>query len=192
VAIGDLYNAANVKVGQAALLVAPANTAPATPATAVLGDPFSLVPWASAVLQASATLTAGNFTVTYTLSGTAYTTSSLPFGSTAVQVHDALVTALTPLGALAADVITSGGPVSSATTPITIALVERLLGGVYTITPTGITGGTLSITQPLWTPVGATDQGWTWASAKTMVDTTVEEQSTPVARAVSAQQRCLV
>jgi hypothetical protein len=55
------------------------------------------------------------------------------------------------------------------------------------VTPTGITGGTLSITQPLWTPVGATDQGWTFASNKTTQVISIEEQSTPVSTEMTAQ-----
>jgi hypothetical protein len=67
-------------------------------------------------------------------------------------------------------------------------LDEQFVGGVWTLTPTGITGGTLSIVSPLWTPVGATDQGWTWASAKTLQSINIEEQSTLVAQLVTSQQ----
>lgn len=84
--IGDLYNAQNVMVGQAAVLVAPANTPMPLPTTAVLNDPFSLTPWPDP-----------------------------------------------------------------------------------------------------WNPVGATDQGWTFASNKTTQDITIEEQSTPVLTEMTAQ-----
>jgi hypothetical protein len=68
-----------------------------------------------------------------------------------------------------------------------ITLTERLGSGVWSITPTGITGGTLSLAQQPWTPIGATDQGWTWAAAKTLQDITIEEQTTLVNRLVTQQ-----
>lgn len=43
--IGDLYDANNVVVGQAAVIFAPANTALPDPTTAVMTDPFSLTPF---------------------------------------------------------------------------------------------------------------------------------------------------
>jgi hypothetical protein len=44
--IGTLYNQNNVVVGQAAVLVAPANTPLPTPLTSLIAaDPFSLTPW---------------------------------------------------------------------------------------------------------------------------------------------------
>jgi hypothetical protein len=45
----------------------------------------------------------------------------------------------------------------------------------------------LTLTQPLWTPVGATDQGWTFASNKTTQVINIEEQTTPVMTTMTAQ-----
>jgi hypothetical protein len=185
--IAQLYNSNNVVVGQAACLVAPANTPLPPISTAVLNDPFSLVPWTSATLGASGPITAGTFILTYTLSGTAYaTTAQTATSVTAAALQAAIVTALAPLAAQSAEVVVAGGPLS---TPVsfTIALAERLAGGVWSVTPTGITGGTLTLTQPLWVPVGATDQGWTFAANKTTQQITIEEQSTPVFTEVTAQ-----
>ena len=189
--IGQLYNAQNVVVGQAACMVAPSYTALPPITAAVLTDPFSIAPWTSATIQASAPITAGAFTLTYTYRGTAYVTASQVYNVTAAALQTAIVAALAafPGGpALTTEVVVGGGPASAVATPLTIALAERLLGGTWSLTPTGVTGGTLSITQPLWTPVGATDQGWTFASAKTLQDISIEEQSTLVARLMTAQQ----
>ena len=189
--IGQLYNAANVVVGQAAVMVAPAFTAQPPVANMVLSDPFSITPWTAATVQASAPITAGSYTLTYTYRGTAYTTAANQYNDPAATVAPRIVTALAafPGGAAqASEVVVGGGPPSAVATPLTIALAERLTGGVWTLTPTGITGGTLSVTSPLWTPVGATDQGWTFASNKTLQDVTIEEQSTLVSRLMTAQQ----
>jgi hypothetical protein len=185
--IGQLYNAQNVVVGQAACLVAPANTPLPSIASAVLSDPFSLVPWTAATLGATGPITAGTFILTYTLGGTAYvTTAQTATSVTASTLQAAIVAALAPLAAQSSEVVVAGGPLS---TPIsfTIALAERLGGGVWSQTPTGITGGTLTLTQPLWVPVGATDQGWTFAANKTTQQITIEEQSTPVQTEITAQ-----
>jgi hypothetical protein len=187
--IGDLYDAKNVVVGQAAVLIAPANTACPSITTADLADPFSLAPWAGVSLAASATLTGGTFELVYTFEGVAYTTGALTAATvTAAQIAAAVLAALEPLGPTAAEINVSGGPVSAPGTPVSITLDEAFAGGIWSIVPTALVGGTLSITQPLWTPVGATDQGWTWASAKTLQDITIEEQSTLVARLVASQQ----
>ena len=188
--IGDLYDAKNVKVGQAAVLIAAANTACPLITSAVVADPFSIVPWTAVSLAASATITAGSYTLTYTFDGVAYTTAALQYTDNAEAIQDAIETALAPLGMLPDDgtVTVTGGPPNATGTPVSIALDEQYAGGVWSLTPTGITGGTLSISQEVWTPVGATDQGWTWASAKTLQDITIEEQSSLVNRLVSTQQ----
>jgi hypothetical protein len=188
--IGDLYNAANVVVGQAAVLVAPAFTPLPTISATVpnMSDPFSLLPWGQATVAASAPITAGTYTLTYTYNGTAYVTGANTYTDTAAAVAARIVTALAPLGVTASNVFVSGGPPNATATPMFIALSESYMGGTWSLTPTGITGGTLAITQPLWVPVGATDQGWTWASAKTLQDVTIEEQSTLISRLMTAQQ----
>jgi hypothetical protein len=192
VTIGQLYNAANVVVGQAAVLVGPANTPLPPVSAAVLSDPFSITPWTAATVGTSTgPLTAGSYTLTYTYRGVAYVTAANQYNDPAATVQPRIVTALAsfPGGAAqSGEVVVAGGPPSAAATPLTIALAERLVGGVWTITPTGITGGTLTVTSPLWTPVGATDQGWTFASNKTTQDVTIEEQSTLISRLVTSQQ----
>jgi hypothetical protein len=190
--IGDLYNANNVKVGQAAVMIAPNLTPlPAISATVpVMSDPFSVAPWTQATVSASATITAGSYTLTYTYLGQAYTTGANLYNDPAATVAGRIVTALATWpggGPTAAQVNVTGGPPSATTTPMFISLDEAFVGGTWTLTPTGITGGTLSITQPIWTPVGATDQGWTWASTKALQDITIEEQSTLVARLMTSQ-----
>jgi hypothetical protein len=185
--IGQLYNAANVVVGQAACMVAPANTPLPPVSAAVLTDPFALAPWTAATLGATGPITAGTFILTYTLGGTAYATTAVTASTaTNITLQAAIVAALAPLGALSSEVVVAGGPLSVPTS-FTIALAERLGGGVWSQTPTGITGGTLTLTQPLWTPVGATDQGWTFAANKTTQQITIEEQSTPVSTQITAQ-----
>jgi hypothetical protein len=189
--IGDLYDANNVKVGQAACLIAPANTPlPVLSATVPnMSDPFDLSPWTYAKLAASATITAGSYTLTYTFNGTPYTTAAIQYTDVAATIKTALLTALAPLGVTSAQLTVTGGPPNATTTPVLITLDEAYVGGTWSVTPTGITGGTLSITPTgIWTPVGATDQGWTWNSAKTLQDITIEEQSTLVGRFVANQQ----
>jgi hypothetical protein len=187
--IGQLYNSNNVMVGQAACLVAPPNTPCPPPSAAVMTDPFSLAPWAAATLTASAALTAGTFILTYTYGGTPYTTAAIQYNATAAAIQAAVVAALAtfPTGAAqTSEVTVTGGPLTTPL-PVSISLAERLLGGVWTITPTGITGGTVTLTSPLWIPIGATDQGWTFASNKTTQSINIEEQSTPVAVEVTTQ-----
>jgi hypothetical protein len=192
-AIGQLYSPAGVVIGQAAVFIAPANTILPVYSAATLNfaDPFDPTPWIQTQVKASATLTAGTFTLTYTKNGTAYTTSALAYTCTAAQADTAISLALAPIGAggviAATDVIVTGGPVSAAATPLNIVLAEYLLGGVWTLTPTGITGGTLAVNNALWSPVGSTDAGWTLATAKTNTKIYIEEQSTPVAQTIQNQ-----
>jgi hypothetical protein len=191
--IGQLYNTNNVVVGQAACLIAPANTPMPPPASAVMTDPFSLAPWAAATLSTSGPLTAGTFILTYTVSGTPYATTANPWNVTAVALQTAIVNALATFPAAAggpalpSEVSVTGGPLTTVATPFSIAVAERLMGGTWSVTPTGITGGVLSLTQPLWTPVGATDQGWTFASNKSTQAINIEEQSAPVAMEMTTQ-----
>jgi hypothetical protein len=188
--IGDLYDAKNVVVGQAAVLIAPAGTACPLITSAVLSDPFSLAPWAAASFEAAATITAGAaILITYEFEGTTYTTAAMAFGAlTAADIAAALLLALAPLDITADQITVTGGPLSTALTPVYITLDEAFAGGTWGFTPgAGFTGGPVTVTQPIWTPVGATDQGWTWAAAKTLQDITIEEQSTLVDRLVSSQ-----
>jgi hypothetical protein len=61
-----------------------------------------------------------------------------------------------------------------------------LPSGLTTTDPFLITPWTSASTS--WKPCGATDQGWTWASAKTITDIYIEEQSSLVDRTIENQQ----
>jgi hypothetical protein len=191
VSIGQLYASNNVVVGQAACFVAPANTPMADPSTVVMGDAFSPTPWAAATLSTTLALTAGTYILTYTLNGVAYpVATALSYNATNAIIQSALLTALTGAGAVAGDVVVTGGPLTTATTPIKINLDDKLIGGTWALSAlTGIAPGTakLSIANPLWLPLGATDQGWTFASNKTTQTIDIEEQSTPVAITMTTQ-----
>lgn len=190
--IGQLYNPLNVVVGQAACFVAPQFTPlPDISLTALATgtpDPFDPSPWVAARVGASATVTAGTFVLAYTLNGVTYTTGAATATSTTAAQLDTLITAaLAPLGAQTSDVTVSGGPVSAVATPFLISLSEPFAGGTWTLTPTGITGGTLSLTAPLWVPVGATDQGWKLDANKSTTNIMIEEQTSPVATTMTSQ-----
>lgn len=185
--IGDLYNANNVVVGQAATFFAPQQTALPNLDGWNAADPFDPTMWVQAIVAASATLSAGTFTLTYTYKGNAYTTSALQYNASAATVKTALLTALAPLNPATTDVMVSGGPPSATTTPLLLVLADRIFGGVWSLTPTGITGGTLSVTQPIWTPTGATDQGWQFGADKSTQVINIEEQSTPVGTTITSQ-----
>ena len=193
-AIGDLYNASNVKVGQAAVLVAPAFTAlPAITATVPnMNDPFSIVPFTDIQITI-ATGTSGTFTISVTYGGATASSASIIIGTTtpaAIQAGllSGLQTAFPSLALTTGDVAVTGtSPTTTAPCTINISVPETLaLDGVWSTT--GATGGPPVITQSSWQPVGATDQGWTWASSKTIQDITIEEQSTLVNRLLSSQQ----
>jgi len=189
--IGQLYNAAGVVIGQAATLFAPKNTPLPAPIqfNATLADPFSLAPWVAVPLTASATITAGSYVLTYTFNGTTYSVASQTATTgTASALAAAIVTALAPAGATATDVVVSGGPVSAVATPMLISLSESFSGGVWGITPTGITGGTLALGQGLWTPAGGTDNGWKFGANKSTTDQFIEEQSTPIDTTMGTQK----
>lgn len=188
--IGQLYNANNVVVGQAACFIAPPFTPlpdiSLTAQAAGTVDPFDVSPWTYTKLYTTVAATAGSFTLSYTLNGVTYTTATIAYNAIA-SVIDAAITAVLP-GAGTSDVIVSGGPASATTTPILISLSEAYTGGTWSITPTAVTGGPFLLTAPLWTPLGATDQGWTWGGTKTTNDIYIEEQTTEVAKTVENQQ----
>ena len=204
--IGDLYNTNNVVVGQAACLVAPPNTplpdvslpvlpAITPPATATTGgDPFSLTPWTAATLSTKAGVTGGGFNLSYSQLGTVYSTATpIPVTTpplTAAILQTAIVTMLSTLGATTADVVVTGGPLTTVNKPYTITLSQRLQPGSWTVTSPGtggIVGGPLSITSPVWRAIGGTDAGWSFVSNKTTQSIDIEEQSTPVMMTVTTQ-----
>lgn len=57
------------------------------------------------------------------------------------------------------------------------------LGGFNTADPFDLTFWT----SPLWTPCGATDQGWQFGANKNTQTINIEEQSTPVATTITSQ-----
>jgi hypothetical protein len=175
-AIGDLYDAAGVVVGQAATFFAPNNTALPGFALWNQADPFD----AGYFLNNTLTITgATSITLTYTANGVAQTTSSLTVsGLTAAQIRTALE-ALSSVGV-------GNVKVAGSASPWSIAFVAGASdpGGVLTVTPTG---GTATITAPLWAPCGATDQGWQFSADKSTQTINIEEQSTPVATTITSQ-----
>ena len=172
--IGDLYDAGNVVVGQAAVFFAAENTALPSFSKWNIADPFDP---AFLLTHTLATGTATSFTLTYTKDGNAQTTSTLTVaGLTAAQIQSALE-ALSNVGV--GNVVVTG-----ASTPWSIVFKGDAEGGVLSETPTG---GTMTLTEPLWTPVGATDQGWQFGANKSTQSITIEEQSTPVGVTITSQ-----
>lgn len=194
-AIAQLYNTQGVVVGQAAVFVAPQNTPLPTysAATINIADPFDPTPWTQTKLAAqTAAITAGTYVLTYTYNGAAYAVASqTAVTGTAANLTAAIIAALAafPGGApVAAEVKVTGGPVSALATPFSIVLSDRLLGGVWTMVPSGITGGTLLLTNGIWSPLGGTDAGWTYGTNKSTQLGYIEEQSTPVYQTIQNQQ----
>jgi hypothetical protein len=187
-AIGDLYNANNVIVGQAATWFAPKNTALpafARVAPSIIGwnqaDPFD-AGYFGATLWASGSATSTTFT--YTLDGRAFAGASLTVaGTTAALIQANLIAALAPLGAAIANANTIS--VQGTSPNWNIVFRGPLAGGVLTKADVG---GASTVTNPLWVPCGATDQGWQFGAAKSTQSINIEEQSTPVAMTVTSQQ----
>lgn len=170
-AIGALYNSQNVVVGQAAALFAPVNTPLPSLLALNMNDPFDITAWLTYSVAVGATST-------YTLSVNGVATSSLTNSSTTVAIQAALQ-ALLPAYA-AATVTVTGTP-----TAYTVVFSEGVVApGGFT---SQITTGTAAITGGLWTPVGATDQGWKFGANKTSQSINIEEQSTDVAQTISKQ-----
>lgn len=170
-AIGQLYDANNVVVGQAALMVAASGTPLPSLLTANLSDPFDPAPFVGFTLTVAAT-------TTYTITVGGEETTSLTTSSTGAAIQAAL-DALSTVG--------PGGAVVSPLTsssPYTISFDEDTSGQVVTV---AASAGTATLTGGLWTPVGATDQGWKYGTNKSTTTINVEEQSTPVAQTISSQ-----
>ena len=159
--IGELYDANNVVVGQAAVFWAAENTPMPDPTTANLDDPFDLSVFFTYTLAVASGVTA--FTLTDSHGNE---TTSLDHTSTASDIADAL-NALTPAG--------TQYTVTGGSSPFTIALSEY-----DTLHASAFTGGVGSLTGGLWTPTGATDQGCQYATSKNTNVIQIEEQSTPV------------
>lgn len=168
---GALYDTGNLVTGQASLWVAPSFTAP-PPDSAPL---FDLASWAGITLNANGA-TAATVTVTSAL-GTATTTSINPTTITAA----ALQTALAGLSSVGAGNVL----VTAATGGFRLAFNGAL--GSVTVTLAAQTAGPATVTQALWLPAGATDQGWAFTGTKQTTDITVEEQSAPAGVTMTSQ-----
>lgn len=172
--IGDLYDANNVVVGQAAVYFAPKNTVLPAFTGWNQADPFDpsyLLPYTIA----NGTATSFTLTVTNSL-GQATTTSLTVSGLTPAAIAAALV-ALANVGA-------GNATVTGASSPWTVVFHGTAEGSTLSITPTG---GTATVTNPTWVPCGATDQGWTFGANKSTQTINIEEQSTPVATTITSQ-----
>lgn len=183
-AIGDLYSAANVVTGQAAVFVAPNGTALIDLTKFNTADPFDNTAWNSYTLNVGSIT---SFTLTFVRrggvggvgAGTSTSSSQTVSGLTAAALQTA-INAMATVG--------PGGAIVSGTTstgPFFIAFDEALSDGVLTMTPTGGAGS--SLVGPVWRPVGATEQGWQLGADKSTQTINIEEQSTPVDTTISSQ-----
>lgn len=173
--IGDLYDANNVVVGQAATFFAAKNTALPAFNNWNTADPFDPKFFLTFTLDDATTT---SFTLTYALDGASDTSASLTTaGLTLAQIKTALE-ALANVGVGNVDVSGAAGAWK-------IVFKGNAIGGTLSITPTGGAGS--SVTNPLWTPCGATDQGWQFGANKSTQTINIEEQSTPVAVTLTSQ-----
>lgn len=166
-AIGDLYDANNVVVGQAAVLFAPENTPLPDFQNLVLSDPFDPSPFVSFSVAVVATSS-------YTLSYAGGTTTNLTDTSTSAAITTAL------------EAIVGNGnvTVTGTGTAYTVLFAENVANGALTSTATT---GSATVSGGLWVPVGATDQGWTYGTNKSTQKINIEEQSTEVGTTISTQ-----
>ena len=183
-AIGDLYNAANVVTGQAAVFVAPVNTPIIDLSKFNLADPFDPTAWTTYTVNVgsitSFTLTFSRRSAPGALGPATATTAALTVaGLTAAAVQTAL-TGLATVGA--GNAIVTG---TTATGPFFISLDEGIQDGTLTMTPTGGAGSSLS--APTWLGVGATEQGWQLGTDKSTQAINIEEQSTQVGTTLTSQ-----
>lgn len=172
--IGDLYDSNNVVVGQAATFFAAKATALPAFSNWNQADPFD----PKFLLTFTVTNgTATSFTLTYVKDGVTATTSPLTVaGLTAAAIQSALE-ALANVGV-------GNVTVTGASSPWSVVFKGDAIGGSLSVTPTG---GTATVTNPLWTPCGATDQGWQFGANKSTQAINIEEQSTPTAVTITSQ-----
>jgi len=172
--VGDLYNAQNVVTGQAAVFFAAGNTP--LPALSLFNtaDPFDATMWTQYLLTITS---ATSITLTFARRGATATTGTLTVaGLTATSLR----TALEGLSTVGVGNVKVGNSAS----PWSLVFNEGLTDGVLTVTPTG---GTATVTAPIWLPSGATEQGWQFGADKSTNTISIEEQSTPVGMTVSSQ-----
>lgn len=175
-AIGQLYDANNVVVGQAALFVAPSFTALPNLLNANLADPFDPAPFLSYTLTVPA-----SSTFTLTINGAA--TTSLSNASTGAQVQAALEALAPVVAAYANGAATIVVTPQTNPGPFTILLPEELANSMTL----QVTTGSPTLTGGLWTAVGATDQGWKFNTNKSTSAINIEEQSPPVDETMQSQ-----
>lgn len=168
--IGDLYDADNVVVGQAALFIAAANTPLPDLGLVNLSDPFDPSPFVTKTLTVAASST-------FTLSVGGETTTSLTETSASTDIETALA-ALSTVGPGNVSVDgTTGGP-------YTVVFDESYGGQVLTA---DASTGSAVLSGGLFAPVGATDQGWKYGTNKSTQSIDIEEQSTPVSTTINTQ-----
>lgn len=176
-AVGSLYNASNVVVGEAVGYIAPANT-PLPADSSVLFDSTN---WIGKTLTITGVPTGGTFTITVGNK----VTSAIAYNATAATVQVALV-ALSTVGAGGAAV--TGGPLPG--TPLVITLLGTAVYLPMSVTAS-LTGGTApaaALTGGLWTPAGGTEQGWRVTFNKNVSRIAIEEQSSPVNVGIASQE----
>jgi len=179
--IGTLYSTKGTIVGQAAGFIA----AEGTPLPADHQYAFDESVWCSYTVNVS-TATGGTFTLSFTGGpiplGTTITTAAIAYNALASAVKSAIDAAFLAAGYGAYTATVSG------TAPSFKVAVSGPGGSrvIVTATFTSLTGGgTPTITSPLWTPLGSTEQGWTSNYNVSTQDIRVEEQQTPVGRNIT-------
>lgn len=157
--IGELYNAKNVKTGQAVGFYAPVNTARPADSLDITAQEFSSLFWLGQTVTPAAS---------YTITVGAIATTTLTTSSTLAQILAALV-ALSSVGAGNAVV---GGTIAAPR----IALIGSAAGQ-----PATVTGAGASITAVSgWASFGATEQGWQVNYNVSTNPIKIEEQQTNV------------
>jgi len=184
-AIGDLYNAANVVTGQAAVFVAAQNTALIDLSKFNNLDPFDQTAWTNYTLNIGSIT---SFTFTFTRRGNVTTGLGQGASTSASQTVSgltaaALQTAMEAMATVGVGKVKVTG--TTTTGPFYVVFDEELQDGVLTYTPTGGAGSTL--VGPLWKSVGATEQGWQLGADKSTQTINIEEQSTPVDTTITSQ-----
>lgn len=175
--IGTLYNTKGVVVGQAAGFTAPENTPLPPDHTNVFDETVWLV---NTINLGGAT--GGTYLVKLSggplAPGDVRTTAPIAQAATAAVVK-AAIDAVLPAGVTSN--VTGAGPYS-------VSLSGPAASRITLTTDfTALTGATNpALTTPLWTPSGATEQGWSTNYGVQTQDVNIEEQQTPVGRNITA------
>lgn len=167
--IGSFYNAKGVKVGQAmgmyAVLDAP------LPGDSII--PFDESSWSVYSFSVGAA-SAGTWALTISDGPlpAPVTTAGIAFGAASSAVK-AAIEAVLPSGYVATVTGTAPNWKVSITGP---GASEFGITGIGT----GLTGGTFVAVNPVWSPFGGTEQGWSLNYAPNVQNINIEEQSTQV------------